>query len=546
MSVPSNLPVWQALQAHHAAIADRHLRDLFAADPGRFSKFSRSFGDLLVDFSKHRITEDTLNLLTELARQTQLPACIERMFSGEIINHTEQRAVLHVALRNRSDRPICVKGQDVMPEVNNVLEHMRKFADQIRRGKWRGHTGKRIRDVVNIGIGGSDLGPKMVCQALEPYGDPTLRMHFVSNVDGAHISHVLAECDPESTLFIVASKTFTTQETMTNAHTARAWLIKELGDEAAVARHFVAVSTNTAGVSQFGIDTANMFEFWDWVGGRYSLWSAIGLPIMVYLGMENFMELQEGAHEMDEHFRTAPLEENLPVILALLGVWYIDFFGADSQVTLVYDDYLRSLPDYLQQLDMESNGKSIDREGQPVTVKTGPILWGGLGNNGQHAFYQLLHQGTHLVPADFLAPAHSPNPIGDHHAILLANCLAQAEALMVGKTEAQARAELEKQGLSGEALEKLLPYKVFLGNRPSTSLFYRRLTPKVLGSLLALYEHKVFTQGVIWNINSFDQWGVELGKQLANAILPELKGERPATGHDASTVGLIEFCRAAD
>jgi glucose-6-phosphate isomerase len=546
MSVPSNLPVWQALQAHHAAIADLHLRDLFAADPGRFNKFSRRFGDLLVDFSKHRITEETLSLLIELARQAQLPVCAERMFSGEIINHTEQRAVLHVALRNRSDRPIFVKGQDVMPEVNNVLEHMRKFADQIRRGKWRGHTGKRIRDIVNIGIGGSDLGPKMVCQALEPYGDPTLRMHFVSNVDGAHISHVLAECDPESTLFIVASKTFTTQETMTNAHTARAWLIKELGDEAAVAKHFVAVSTNTAGVSKFGIDTANMFEFWDWVGGRYSLWSAIGLPIMVYLGMENFMELQEGAHEMDEHFRTAPPEENLPVILALLGVWYIDFFGADSQVTLVYDDYLRSLPDYLQQLDMESNGKSIDRDGQAVRVNTGPILWGGLGNNGQHAFYQLLHQGTHLVPADFLAPAHSPNPIGDHHAILLANCLAQAEALMVGKTEAQARAELEKQGLSGEMLEKLLPYKVFPGNRPSTSLFYRRLTPKVLGSLLALYEHKVFTQGVIWNINSFDQWGVELGKQLANAILPELKGEQPVAGHDASTVGLIEFCRAAD
>ncbi len=546
MSVPSNLPVWQALQAHHAAIVDLHLRDLFAADPGRFNKFSRRFGDLLVDFSKHRITEETLSLLIELARQAQLPAGVERMFNGEIINHTEQRAVLHVALRNRSDRPIFVKGQDVMPEVNNGLEHMRKFADQIRRGKGRGHTGKRIRDVVNIGIGGSDLGPKMVCQALEPYGDPTLRMHFVSNVDGAHISHVLAECDPESTLFIVASKTFTTQETMTNAHTARAWLINELGDEAAVAKHFVAVSTNTQGVSAFGIDTANMFEFWDWVGGRYSLWSAIGLPIMVYLGMENFMELQEGAHEMDEHFRTAPLEENLPVILALLGVWYIDFFGADSQVTLVYDDYLRSLPDYLQQLDMESNGKSIDRDGQPVTVKTGPILWGGLGNNGQHAFYQLLHQGTHLVPADFLAPAHSPNPIGDHHAILLANCLAQAEALMVGKTEAQARAELEKQGLSGEVLEKLLPYKVFSGNRPSTSLFYRRLAPKVLGSLLALYEHKVFTQGVIWNINSFDQWGVELGKQLANAILPELQGERPVAGHDASTVGLIEFCRAAD
>lgn len=546
MSVPSNLPAWQALQAHHAAVANLHLRDLFAADAGRFTKFSRRFGDLLVDFSKHRITEETLPLLIELARQAQLPAAIERMFSGEVINHTEKRAVLHVALRNRSNRPILVSGADVMPGVNEVLEHMRKFADQIRRGKWRGYTGKRIRDVVNIGIGGSDLGPKMVCEALRPYGDPTLRMHFVSNVDGAHISHVLAECDPESTLFIIASKTFTTQETMTNAHTARAWLIKELGDEAAVAKHFVAVSTNATGVSAFGIDTANMFEFWDWVGGRYSLWSAIGLPIIVYLGMENFLELQEGAHAMDEHFRTAPLEENLPVLLALLGVWYIDFFGANSQVTLAYDDYLRSLPDYLQQLDMESNGKSIDREGQPVTVNTGPILWGGLGNNGQHAFYQLLHQGTHLVPADFLAPAQSPNPVGEHHAILLANCLAQAEALMVGKTEAQARAELEKQGLSGAELEKLLPYKVFSGNRPSTSLFYKRLTPQVLGALLALYEHKVFVQGAIWNINSFDQWGVELGKQLANAILPELQGKKPLAGHDASTIGLIEFCRSAN
>lgn len=546
MSVPSNLPAWQALQAHHAVVADLHLRDMFAADPDRFTRFSRRFGDLLVDFSKHRITDEAFGLLIELARQAQLPAWVERTFNGEIVNHTEKRAVLHIALRNRSNRPIFVKGQDVMPEVNAVLEHMRKFSDQIRRGKWRGFTDKRIRDVVNIGIGGSDLGPKMICQALEPYSDAGLRMHFVSNVDGAHIGHVLAECDPETTLFIVASKTFTTQETMTNAHTARAWLVKELGDEAAVAKHFVAVSTNAAGVSKFGIDTANMFEFWDWVGGRYSLWSAIGLPIVVYLGMDHFIELLEGAHAMDEHFRTAPLEDNLPVILALLGVWYIDFFGADSQVMLVYDDYLRSLPDYLQQLDMESNGKSIDRDGRPVKIDTGPILWGGLGNNGQHAFYQLLHQGTHLVPADFLAPAHSPMPTGDHHSILLANCLAQAEAMMVGKTEAQARAELEKQGLSGDALEQLLPYKVFPGNRPSTSLFYRRLTPHLLGSLIALYEHKVFAQGVIWNINSFDQWGVELGKQLANAILPELKGERPVAGHDASTMALIKFCREED
>ncbi|PIE83362.1 MAG: glucose-6-phosphate isomerase [Candidatus Contendobacter odensis] len=546
MSVPSDLPVWQELKAHHAAITDIHMRDLFAADPKRFNRFSRHFGDLLVDFSKHRLTQETFDLLVKLAHQAQVPAWIEQMFNGELINHTEGRAALHIALRNRSNRPIMVKGENVMPGVNSVLEHMRKFSDQIRRGKWRGHTGKRIRDVVNIGIGGSDLGPKMICQALQPYGDPTLRMHFVSNIDGAHISHILAECDPESTLFIVASKTFTTQETMTNAHTARAWLIEELGEESAVAKHFVAVSTNAEGVSKFGIDTANMFEFWDWVGGRYSLWSAIGLPIMVYLGIENFIKLLEGAHAMDEHFRTTPVEDNLPVILALLGVWYIDFFDADGHVMLIYDDYLRSLADYLQQLDMESNGKIVDREGQIVKVNTGPILWGGLGNNGQHAYYQLLHQGTHLVPADFLAPAQSPNPIGDHHQKLLANCLAQSEAMMIGKTEAQARAELEGQGMTGEKLEALLPYKIFPGNRPSTSLFYRRLTPQVLGSLIALYEHKVFTQGIIWNVNSFDQWGVELGKQLANMILPELKGERSAEGHDASTVGLIKFCQAAN
>lgn len=543
MSLPSDLPAWQALKAHHATVADVHLRDLFAADPKRFETFSRYFGDLLVDFSKHRITAETLTLLLNLAREAQVPAAIAQMMNGEIINHTEKRAVLHIALRNRSNRPILVNGQDVMPGVNAVLEHMRKFSEQVRRGKWRGYTGQRVRDVVNIGIGGSDLGPKMVCEALRPYGDPTFNMHFVSNVDGAHINRILAECDAESTLLIVASKTFTTQETMTNAHTARKWLVDALGSEEAVGKHFVAVSTNAEGVRKFGIDTANMFEFWDWVGGRYSLWSAIGLPIMVYIGVERFTELLEGAHAMDEHFRTAPLEENLPIILGLLGAWYYNFFGATSQVTLVYDDYLRSLADYLQQLDMESNGKSIDRDGIASTTMTGPILWGGLGNNGQHAFYQLLHQGTHIVPADFLAPAQSPDAVGSHHPILLSNCLAQAEALMVGKTTAQARAELEKQGLSGDALEKLLPYKVFEGNRPSTSLFYKRLTPKVLGSLLALYEHRVFTQGAVWHINSFDQWGVELGKQLANAILPELTGERPAAGHDSSTLGLMAFYR---
>lgn len=538
----TGLPAWQALQAHYRQIADTHLRDLFAADPQRFTRFSRQFNDILVDFSKNRLTEETFRLLLALAEQAELPTWIERMFSGATVNHTEQRAVLHIALRNRSNQPILVHGQDVMPDVNAVLDKLRPFTEQVRRGGWRGHTGQRIRDVVNIGIGGSDLGPKMVCEALAPYGEQSLRMHFVSNVDGSHISHVLAECAADSTLFIIASKTFTTQETMTNAHTARAWLLAALRDEAAVAKHFVAVSTNADKVKAFGIDTANMFGFWDWVGGRYSLWSAIGLPIAVYVGLDRFLELLDGAHAMDQHFRKAPLADNLPVILALLGIWYGNFFGADSQVMLVYDEYLRSLANYLQQLDMESNGKSVDRQSQPVNYATGPIVWGGLGNNGQHAFYQLLHQGTKLVPADFLAPVHSQDPIGDHHAILLANCLAQAEALMMGKTAEQARAELQAQGLSGAALEDLLPNKVFAGNRPSNTILYKRLTPHTLGSLIALYEHKVFVQGVIWNINSFDQWGVELGKQLANVLLPEIKGDKPIGVHDASTVGLLRYC----
>jgi glucose-6-phosphate isomerase len=543
MPNPTTLPAWQQLQNHHAAIAPLHLRDLFSAEPLRFSRFSRQFNDILIDFSKHRITGETFDLLTALARQADVPGWIERMFRGDIINHTEQRAVLHIVLRNRSNRPILVDGKDVMPAVNRVLDKIRQFSEQVRSGAWVGQTGQRIRDVVNIGIGGSDLGPKMVCEALAPYGDAQLRMHFVSNVDGSHISHVLAQCNPETTLFIIASKTFTTQETMTNAHTARAWLLSALKDEAAVARHFVAVSTNTAKVKAFGIDTANMFEFWDWVGGRYSLWSAIGLPIAVYVGMEHFTDLLAGAHALDEHFRSAPMEDNLPVILALLGVWYGDFFGFGSKVTLVYDEYLRSLPNYLQQLDMESNGKSVDRQSKRVTCDTGPVIWGGLGNNGQHAFYQSLHQGTRIVPAEFLAPVHSQDPIGDHHAILLSNCLAQAEALMMGKTPEQARAELQAQGMAGEALEALLPNKVFDGNRPSTTILYKRLTPFTLGSLIALYEHQVFVQGVIWNINSFDQWGVELGKQLANVILPEIKGERGPGKHDASTLGLLDYCR---
>jgi glucose-6-phosphate isomerase len=544
MSCPTHLPAWKALSEHHASVAELSMRELFAKDSERFSQFSRRFDDILIDFSKHRLTEETFNLLLDLARQAELPLWIERMFTSEAINHTEHRSVLHVALRNRSHFPIRVQGIDVMSEVDRVLAQMQRFSEQVRSGSWVGYTGKRVHDVVNIGIGGSDLGPKMVCEALAPYGDRNLRMHFVSNVDGAHISHVLAQCEPETSLFIIASKTFTTQETMTNAATARRWLLNALGNEAAVARHFVAVSTNAEKVRSFGIDTANMFEFWDWVGGRYSLWSAIGLPIAVCIGMERFVELLEGAHAMDLHFRNTPLDDNLPVILALLGIWYINFFGAESQVMLIYDEYLRSLPNYLQQLDMESNGKVMDRQGRPIAYRTGPVVWGGLGNNGQHAFYQLLHQGTRLIPADFLAPVQSQDPVGDHHAILLANCLAQSEALMMGKNATQARAELQSQGLQEAELEFLLPYKVFTGNRPSTTILYLRLTPRTLGSLIALYEHKVFVQGVIWNINSFDQWGVELGKQLASAILPELKGERPTGEHDASTLGLLNYCRS--
>ena len=544
MPTPIDLPAWQKLKTHHAEVANLQLRDLFAADPERFNRFSRRFGDILIDFSKHRITPETFDLLIELARQAEVPIWTKRTFSGEMINHTEKRAVLHVALRNRSSTPILVDGKDVMPGVNAVLDKIRQFSEQVRSGAWRGYTGERIYDVVNIGIGGSDLGPKMVCEALAPYGDPNLRMHFVSNVDGSHIVDVLAKCQPETTLFIIASKTFTTQETMTNAHTARNWLLGALQYEAAVARHFVAVSTNAPKVKAFGIDTANMFEFWDWVGGRYSLWSAIGLPIALYVGMDHFIALLEGAHAMDRHFQETPLHDNLPVILAMLGIWYDNFFDADSQVMLIYDEYLRSLANYLQQLDMESNGKSVDRQGDLVNYDTGPIIWGGLGNNGQHAFYQLLHQGIRLIPADFLAPVHSQSPIGEHQPILLSNCLAQAEALMMGKTEAQARTELQAQGLSGDALEKLLPYKVFAGNRPSTTILYKRLTPATLGSLIALYEHKIFVQGVVWNINSFDQWGVELGKQLANVLLPEIRGDKPIGVHDASTVGLLQYCRA--
>ena len=543
MESVTSLPAWAALNAHADTLREQHMRDLFAADEQRFTKFSRQFDDILLDFSKNLITEQTLEHLVQLAQEAHLPAWIERMFAGENINHTEQRAALHTALRNTGNREFAAAGESVNQAVVEVQEQLRRFAEKVRSGAWRGYTDKRIHDIVNIGIGGSDLGPRLVCQALSPYGDTKLNMHFISSVDSAHIHPILTACKPESTLFIIASKTFTTQETMTNAATAKQWLLAELQDQAAVAKHFVAVSTNTKAVQSFGIDTANMFSFWDWVGGRYSLWSAIGLPILISLGVDRFNELLAGAHAMDEHFRTAELTQNLPVLLALIGIWNNNFLGAQSHAILVYDNYLRSLPTYLQQLEMESNGKSVDKSGNPLACNTCPVIWGGPGNNGQHAFYQLLHQGTQTVSADFLAPVQSHDPIASHHNILLANMLAQAEALMCGKTATQAKAELKSQKLSAQQIEQLLPYKVFTGNRPSNTLLYKKLTPYTLGALLALYEHKVFVQGVIWNINSFDQWGVELGKQLANVLLPALSSKRKVSGHDSSTLGLLNYCK---
>lgn len=523
------------------------MRDLFAADPQRFKKFSLRWNDLLVDYSKNRITEKTMSLLFDLARQADVKGWTEKMFRGEKINITERRAVLHIALRNRSNRPIVVDGEDVMPLVNTVLAHMRDFSESVRTGKWKGYTGKAITDVVNIGIGGSDLGPVMVTEALKPYGHERLRCHFVSNVDGTHIAETVKHLNPETTMFIISSKTFTTQETITNAESAKRWFLDQVKDPSAVAKHFVAVSTNAKAVAAFGIDTKNMFEFWDWVGGRYSLWSAIGLSIALSIGMDNFEELLTGAHEMDEHFRTTPLEHNIPVILALLGVWYNNFFGCETHAIIPYDQYMHRFPAYFQQGDMESNGKRVTRDGKAVDYSTGPVIWGEPGTNGQHAFFQLLHQGTKLIPADFLAPMQSHNPIGDHHAILISNFIAQTEALMRGKTEAEARKELAN--LPPAEAEALLPHKVFPGNRPTTTIAFKKLTPRVLGQLIAMYEHKIFVQGIIWNINSFDQWGVELGKQLAKVILPELQGKvepspEGASGHDSSTMGLMEYYKA--
>ena len=535
---------WKALAEHYETASQLHMKDLFDADPERFRKFTLRFNDFLLDFSKNRITEETLGLLRSLATQADLKGWIDKTFSGEKINITENRAVLHIALRNRSNRPIFVDGTDVMPEVNAVLAHMREFTQSVRGGHWLGYTGKAITDVVNIGIGGSDLGPVMATEALKPYSKRDLNLHFVSNIDGTHIAETLKKLDPETTLFIVASKTFTTQETLTNAHSAKLWLMLSAKDETAVARHFVALSTNDIEVSKFGIDTANMFGFWDWVGGRYSLWSAIGLPIALSIGMDAFEEMLSGAHEMDNHFQTAPLEENLPATLGLLGIWYNNFFGAQTHAILPYDQYLHRFPAYFQQGDMESDGKSVDRNGEYVDYTTGPILWGEPGTNGQHAFYQLIHQGTKLVPADFIAPIESHNPLGEHHQILLSNFFAQTEALMKGKTETEVRSELTAAGMSGEALENLVTHKIFTGNRPTNSIFFQRLTPKTLGSLIAMYEHKIFTQGIVWNINSFDQWGVELGKQLAKAILPELHGDAGIESHDSSTNGLINHYKS--
>ena len=538
MSKLISSPAWQALAAHYETVAPLHMRDLFASDAQRFEKFSLQFEDILLDYSKNRITAETMRLLLDLARQADVPGWAEKMFSGEKINFTENRAVLHTALRGRD--PVFVDGEDVMPGVRHALAHMREFSEAVRSGKWCGYTGKPISDVVNIGIGGSDLGPVMVTEALKPYcGTP--RAHFVSNVDGMQMATTLQGLSPETTLFIIASKTFTTQETLTNAHSAREWFLAAAKDETHIAKHFVALSTNTDEVRKFGIDTDHMFEFWDWVGGRYSLWSSIGLSIALAVGMDNFEALLAGANAMDAHFRRTPLEHNMPVILGLLGVWYTDFFGAQSHAILPYDQCLHRFPAYFQQGDMESNGKRCDREGNTVDYATGAVVWGEPGTNGQHAFYQLIHQGTRLVPADFLAPVETHYPLGRHHPILLSNFFAQTEALMRGKTADEARAELEQTGMSGDELERLLPHKVFPGNRPTNSILFGKLTPRTLGSLIALYEHKIFVQGIIWNINSFDQWGVELGKQLAKKILPELSGTQTVDSHDASTNGLISF-----
>jgi glucose-6-phosphate isomerase len=536
---PSATGAWEKLKNHYRDSRALHMKDLFARDPARFDRFSILFEDILVDYSKNRITEETLRLLLELADACRVREAAERMFTGDRINETENRAVLHTALRNRSNTPVLVDGLDVMPDVNGVLGKMRKFSEKVRSGEWRGYAGDAVSDIVNIGIGGSDLGPVMATECLRPYAQAGLRTHFVSNVDGTHLVETLKGLRPETTLFLIASKSFTTQETMTNAFSAREWFLKNAGDRDHIAKHFVAISTNTEKVRAFGIHIENMFEFWDWVGGRYSLWSAIGLSIACSAGFDRFEELLSGAHAMDLHFRESPPEGNIPVILALIGVWYTNFFGAETEAILPYDQSMHRFPAYFQQANMESNGKSVSRSGQCIDYATGPVIWGEPGTNGQHAFYQLIHQGTRLVPSDFLAPAVSQNPLGEHHTILLSNFFAQTEALMNGKTPEEAAAELRKAGKTEEEIKRLAPHKVFEGNRPTNSILFRKLTPRTLGSLIAMYEHKIFVQGVIWDIFSFDQWGVELGKQLAGRILPELGQDQPVKSHDSSTNGLI-------
>ncbi|MBV7441220.1 glucose-6-phosphate isomerase [Weeksellaceae bacterium TAE3-ERU29] len=534
---PTKTQAWQKLQAHYNETKDEHLRNLFAKNPNRFSEFSLQWNDFLFDYSKNRINQKTIDLLVELAEECQLKDAIDSMFGGEHINQTEDRAVMHTALRNQSDE-VLIDGENVMPDVKAVLKQMKTFTEKVISGEWKGYTGKAITDVVNIGIGGSDLGPVMVVEALKHYKNH-LNIHFISNVDGTHVAETTKNLNPETTLFIVASKTFTTQETMTNAHSAKDWFLKGGATEKDIAKHFVALSTNAKDVTAFGIAEENMFEFWNWVGGRYSLWSAIGLSIALSVGFDKFEELLKGANEVDEHFKTADFKENIPVLMALLGVWYNNFYNAESYAILPYEQYLHRFPAYLQQGDMESNGKSVDRNGKKVDYQTGPIIWGEAGTNGQHAFYQLIHQGTKLIPADFIAGANSNNQVSDHHVKLLANFFAQTEALAFGKTEEQVLAEFKKEGKTQEEIDFLLPYKVFDGNRPTNSILYKKLTPKTLGSLIALYEQKIFVQGIIWNIFSFDQWGVELGKQLAKKILPEITADKEVTSHDSSTNGLM-------
>ncbi len=536
---PTKTKSWQHLNEHFEKIKDVHMKDLFANDPQRFNRFSIRFKDIFLDYSKNRITEETLQLLIELADEIGLSDAIHQIFDGAKINETENRAVLHIALRNRESSPIDVDGNDVMPEVNAVLDKMKDFSNKVISGGWKGYSGQRISDIVNIGIGGSDLGPVMVTEALKPYAKEGLSVHFVSNIDGTHITETLKGLNPATTLFVIASKTFTTQETMTNAFSARKWFLEAAKDETHIPNHFVALSTNTEKVEAFGIDKENMFVFWDWVGGRYSLWSAIGLSIACYIGFENFSELLQGAFEMDQHFKTSPFEKNIPVTLALIGIWYNNFFGAQTEVILPYDQYMHRFAAYFQQGNMESNGKSVDRSGGRVPYQTGSIIWGEPGTNGQHAFYQLIHQGTKLIPADFLAPAVSHNPIGEHHNILMSNFFAQTEALLNGKTKEEVIAELKNDGKTDDEIKALTPHKMFDGNNPTNSILFKKLSPRVLGCLIAMYEHKIFVQGVIWNIFSFDQWGVELGKQLAKKILPELKDDQPLDSHDSSTNGLI-------